>query len=247
MNVYGLIGFPLDHSFSKKYFTEKFLKESVADSRFELFPIERIELLNSLVINVSGLKGLSVTIPYKETVIPFLDELDIVSKEIGAVNCIRIFENKLYGFNTDAYGFEHSFMPLRQPHHKKALVLGSGGASKAVKFVLKKHGIHFLEVSRNAIDSEESINYSQLDEDILREYTIIVNCTPLGMHPNIGSMPDIPYQLLSANHLLFDLVYNPAETLFLQNGKKAGAVTKNGYEMLQSQAEESWKIWNGII
>ncbi len=246
MNVYGLIGFPLGHSFSKEFFTQKFSKESITDSVFELFPIYEIEQLRSLLQSVPGLKGLSVTIPHKETIIPFLDKQDLLSQEIGAVNCVQVKEGKLYGYNTDVIGFERSFLPLCKSHHQKALVLGNGGASKAVKFVLNKHKISFCQVSRNTNASSNSILYRDVNESIMKEYTAIINCTPLGMHPEIDSMPYIPYQYVSPDHLMYDLVYNPVETKFLKKGKEFGAVCKNGYEMLQLQAEESWKIWNDL-
>ncbi len=245
MKLYGLIGYPLGHSFSKDFFNKKFSTESIADSNFELFPLQDINQLKPFVHSVKGLTGLSVTFPHKEAIIPYLDELDGISGEIGAVNCVRVNENKLYGFNTDVIGFEKSFMPLRESHHHKALILGTGGASKAVKYVLSKHGIPFLQVSRNPGAIKFFITYEMLDDSIMSEYNIIINCTPAGMYPAIADKPNIPYGCITSRHLLYDLIYNPSDTLFLKEGKKAGAVTKNGYEMLVLQAEESWKIWNG--
>lgn len=243
MNVYGLIGFPLEHSFSKDYFTNKFQKESINDSLFELFPISDISQFKSFVYSIDGLKGLSVTIPYKESIIPFLDGMDEKSKQVGAVNCVRVSDGKLFGYNTDVIGFENSFMPLREYHHQKALILGTGGASKAVKFVLSKYKIPFLQVSRNHSVECDFISYDMVDESLLNEYNIVINCSPIGMYPAIDKKPAIPYHYVSKHHLLFDLIYNPAETLFLKEGKRHGAIIKNGYDMLVTQAEESWKIW----
>jgi shikimate dehydrogenase len=244
MNVYGLIGYPLGHSFSKQYFTEKFEKEGISDSIFESFPIASIEEFPELLKSNPLLKGLSVTIPYKEQVLPYVHELSEEVKVIGATNSIKISEGKLTAFNTDIAGFERSFGKLLQPHHKKALVLGTGGASKAVQYVLKKLAIHFLVVTRNKEGRHPFIGYDDIDAAVMNEYSIIINCSPVGMYPNENAAPAIPYQLVSASHYLYDLVYKPAETLFLKNGKERGATVQNGYEMLLLQAEESWRIWN---
>lgn len=244
MKVYGLIGYPLGHSFSKKYFTEKFEKEKIGNSSFELFPIEKIELLPDLLKTKAGLSGLAVTIPYKESVIQFLDSLDEMAKEIGAVNCIRIANGKFTGFNTDAVGFEQSLSPLLQGHHKHALVLGSGGSSKAVQYVLKERHIDLLVVSREKNKGSGYITYGELDKTIIENHKLVINCTPVGMYPDESQKPAIPYEHIGPDHLLFDLVYRPAETGFLAMGAAKGASVKNGYEMLVLQAEENWKIWN---
>ncbi len=241
MKLYGLIGYPLGHSFSKKYFTEKFEKEGIADCSFEAFPIETIEAFPSLLQAHPNLKGLSVTIPYKEKVLQFIDELSDEVKAIGATNNIKISNGKLTAYNTDIAGFEKSFTKLLQPHHTKALVLGTGGASKAVQYVLQKLGIAFLIVSRNK--NANQITYNDIDEALLEEYTVIINCSPVGMPPN-NDAPAIPYQFVTASHYLYDLVYRPGLTAFLQEGEKQGAAIQNGYQMLILQAEESWRIWN---
>ncbi len=243
MKVYGLLGFPLSVSFSKKYFTEKFEKEKLTDCVFELFPISSIESFPKLIEQYRNLKGLAVTIPHKQAVIPFLTHLDFTAKEIGAVNCIKINGSKLTGFNTDALGFKASFEPLLQPHHKKALVLGTGGASRAVQYVLHQLSIPFLLVSRSPKE-KNSIGYNDINNTLLHAYSIIINCTPVGMAPNEENFPNLPYDLFNSGHLLYDLIYKPAETLFLAKGKAKGCLTKNGFEMLLIQAEENWKIWN---
>jgi shikimate dehydrogenase len=242
MKLYGLIGHPLGHSFSKQYFTEKFEKENIADCLFEAFPIPSINEFPSLLKNNPSLKGLSVTIPYKEQVLQFVDELSDEVKVIGATNSIKINNGKLTAYNTDIAGFEKSFIKLLQPHHVKALVLGTGGASKAVQYVLRKLGIEYLVVTRNKKDNQ--IAYADIDEALMKECSIIINCSPVGMHPNDNEAPALPYQFISASHYLYDLVYKPAETLFIEEGKKRGAAVQNGYEMLLLQAEESWRIWN---
>ncbi|HMO63263.1 MAG TPA: shikimate dehydrogenase [Ferruginibacter sp.] len=246
MNLYGLIGYPLGHSFSKQYFTQKFQQEGITDCAFEAFPIPSIEQFPALLKAHPNLKGLSVTIPYKETVMQYIDEVSDEVKFIGATNSIKISEGKLKAHNTDIIGFEASFAALLKPNHQKALVLGSGGASKAVQYVLKKRGIEFLIVSRNENPAPGYITYSAINEQIMAGYPLIINCSPAGMEPNYGTCPDIPYQLLTPQHYLYDLVYKPSETLFLQKGKEKGATVQNGYEMLILQAEASWKIWNHL-
>jgi shikimate dehydrogenase len=240
--VFGLIGFPLEHSFSRKFFTEKFQSEDLPDCSFENFPLKDINQFPSLIEVSPNLAGVSVTIPYKELVIPFLDELDDTAKEIGAVNSIKISEGKTKGYNTDAYGFIHSIKNLIQPFQTSALILGTGGSSKAIAYGLKRMGIEFDFVSRNP-DGKE-LRYEDLDLDVMRHYKVVINCTPLGMFPEIDDCPPIPYEFISRSHLFFDLVYNPEETLFLKKGKEQGASIKNGFEMLQLQAERSWEIWN---
>lgn len=244
MKLFGLIGYPLGHSFSKQYFTEKFEKEGIVDCTFEAFPIASIDEFPVLLKNNPALKGLSVTIPYKEQVLQFVDELSEEVKAIGATNSIKIVDGKLTAYNTDIVGFERSFVKLLQPYHKKALVLGTGGASKAVQYVLDKLGIVFLVVTRNKEGKPDHITYNEIDEALMKEYLVIINCSPVGMYPNDAIVPAIPYDLIAADHYLYDLVYKPAETLFLKNGKEKGAAAENGYEMLLLQAEESWRIWN---
>lgn len=244
MKEYGIIGFPLTYSFSKKYFTEKIEKEGIADAVYHSFPLTCIEDLPVLLKSNPLLRGLSVTIPYKEKVLKYLDQLSDEVSEIGATNCIKISGNKLKGFNTDIIGFERSFLRFLKPEHTKALILGSGGASKAVQYVLKKLGIGFFVVSRSGSDKINFIQYKQISSALVDEYKIIINCTPLGMSPDEGSCPEFPYGLLTPDHYLYDLVYQPAKTLFLQKGEDRGTLTCNGYEMLVIQAEENWKIWN---
>ncbi len=242
MKQYGLIGYPLSHSFSKGYFSEKFSKEKITDSNYEIYPIETIQYFEALCQSHPNFIGLNVTIPYKEQVIPFLDALDEEAKSIGAVNTIKFENGKKIGYNSDCYGFERSIKPFLQTHHKEALILGTGGASKAVEYVLKKLGIQFQYVSR--AKSERAISYNDLNEEIIQKSTIIINTSPVGMYPNVTAAPPIPYEFIGEKHVLYDLVYNPEETLFLKNGKTKGAQVKNGLEMLYLQAERSWEIWN---
>lgn len=241
MNLFGLTGYPLGHSFSKKYFNTKFEREGLGGCYFELFPIENIEQFPALLKQNPGLKGMAVTIPYKQSVMQYLQEFSADAKKIGAVNCIEFLPTGLKGHNTDVIGFEKSFSPVLNTTHKKALILGSGGASKAVQFVLQKLHIPFLIVSRNS--NEGMIPYDAIDKTLLDEYTIIINCSPVGMSPKEGKKPGLPYEHIGSAHYLYDLVYQPAETLFLKEGKERGAVVKNGYEMLVLQAEENWRIW----
>lgn len=243
MKLYGLIGYPLGHSFSKKYFTEKFQHEGITNSRYELFPIPSIKDLPSLITSNTALKGLNVTIPYKEQVLQYVTETSDAVKEIGAVNTIKINGEHLKAFNTDVIGFERSFVKLLKPHHKKALILGTGGSSKAVQYVFNKLGVGYLIVTRGEA-KDELINYAMLDKNILEEHPVIINCTPSGQYPNINECPTLPYEFISDKHYLFDLVYRPEKTLFLQKGEEQGAVIQNGTEMLVIQAEESWRIWN---
>lgn len=242
MRQFGLIGYPLSHSFSQKYFSEKFLLEHITDAEFINFSIPQIEAVENIFNDHPQLKGLSVTIPYKKSVINFLDETSDAVKEIKACNCIKISKENKTGYNTDVIGFEKSFIKNLQPHHTKALVLGTGGAAVAVEFVLKKLGIEYLVVSRK--QSNNTITYSDINADILNNHLVIINCSPLGTFPNVDEAPLLPYQLLNSSHYLFDLVYNPPLTKFLQYGKDAGCTIKNGYEMLVIQAEENWIIWN---
>lgn len=241
-HLYGLVGHPLSHSFSKKYFTEKFLHQGRVDCAYELFDIDSISKLPQIIAAHSSLRGLNVTIPYKKEVFPFLDAHHL-PKGILACNCIRIKDGRLTGYNTDVIGFEKSFAPLLQPHHTKALVLGTGGASEAVAYVLRKLAIPFTPVSRTC-NNDDCLQYEQLTKSIMEEYSIIINTTPVGTYPQVEACPAIPYQFVTPAHYLYDLVYNPVKTLFLQRGEAAGATIKNGYDMLVIQAEESWKIWN---
>jgi shikimate dehydrogenase len=243
MRLFGLIGYPLSHSFSKKYFTEKFEQAGLTDCRYELFPIATIHELPEILIRHPELEGLNVTVPYKRQVLSFLHSSKNIPEGVDACNCIHIKDGKLIGYNTDIIGFEKSFVSLLKRHHKKALVLGNGGSAAAVVFVLKKLEIEFLIVSRQLHDNS-LLTYKEIDEQVMKDCNIIINTTPLGMFPNQNSCPTITYQFISDKHLFYDLVYNPATTLFLQKGKEHGAVIKNGEEMLILQAEESWKIWN---
>jgi shikimate dehydrogenase len=239
---YGLIGFPLSHSFSKKYFSEKFEKEGLKEHVYDLFPIEAIDKLPQIISSHPDLLGLNVTIPYKQQVIPFLHASHLPAG-VNACNCIKILNGKLHGYNTDVAGFENSFSPMLKPWHKSALVLGNGGATLAVVYVLSKLGIDYSVVSRK-LHEGSSLTYNQLDKNIIANHPIIINTTPLGTYPNIDECPPIPYEFITDQHYLFDLVYNPSKTLFLKKGEEAGAMVKNGYDMLEIQAEESWKIWN---
>jgi len=242
MRSFGLIGYPLSHSFSKKYFTEKFEKEGLQDIAYENFPISDIIELNK-IIDLQGLQGLNVTIPYKELVLPFLHHSSDIVKKIKACNCIKIISGELYGFNTDVFGFEKSLIDkLISPVHTDALVLGTGGSSKAVKYVLQKLGINFTVVSRKP--AAGCFSYEQLTKEIMLKNKLIINTTPLGMYPNIVEAPPIPYEFLTQEHFLFDLIYNPEKTFFLKKGEEIGAQIQNGNDMLVLQAIKSWEIWN---
>jgi len=241
---FGLVGKNISYSFSQKYFTEKFKQLGLNSYKFRNYDIPEIEEFPFILYHrEEDFKGLNVTIPYKQSVIKYLDEIKGDALKIGAVNTIKITDdNLLIGYNTDVYGFQKSIEPLLKNHHKKALILGTGGASKAIAFTFEKLGVEYTFVSRNV--GENSMLYSLLTEQIIAENTIIVNCTPLGTHPDIENAPNIPYNFISEKHLLFDLIYNPLETKFLREGKKRGAIIKNGLEMLEFQAEKSWEIWN---
>ena len=241
MRRFGLIGYPLTHSFSQKYFTEKFAQLGLGDCVYENFSVKEIGELNNILEN-SDLSGLNITIPYKKQVLDFLTDASDVVTKIGACNCINIKDGKLTGYNTDVVGFEQSLLSFLSSHHTQALVLGTGGASAAVEFVLKKLGIPFQIVSRTVSDA--TISYDAIDENMISSHHLIINTTPLGMFPDIDECPEIPYQYLTAKHHLYDLIYNPAETKFLEIGRSQGTTTQNGQEMLILQAEESWRIWN---
>jgi len=244
MRFFGLIGYPLGHSFSKKFFTEKFEKENI-HAQYDLYPLENIRQFTNLTTSVE-LTGLNVTIPYKEQVIPFLDELDATAAEIGAVNVIKFSrkDGKLHlkGYNSDAIGFENAIRPFLKSYHTHALILGTGGASKAIDYTLRKLGITTTFVSRKS--SQGILSYQDLNQQVMTDNLLIVNCTPLGMYPNTENCPDIPYDLLSPQHLLYDVIYKPDETLFMKKGKDKGTVTVNGLEMLYGQAVAAWEIWN---
>jgi shikimate dehydrogenase len=242
MRQFGLIGYPLAQSFSQKFFTEKFARENLADCSYDIFSIPTMDEFPEILANNPGLCGLNVTIPYKEQVLSYLDDKSPLVKKIKACNCIKISDGKLTGYNTDAPAFEKSLKEKLQPHHKKALILGTGGAAKAVEYSLRQLNISYKHVSRKP--SAKSFSYEQLTEKLMQEYLLVINTTPLGMHPNIVEAPQIPYHALTQRHYLFDLIYNPAKTLFLQKGEEQGAAIKNGHEMLVLQAEEGWRIWN---
>ena len=244
MRKFGLIGYPLTHSFSQRYFTEKFEREGIADCVYSNFSIGSIGDLGAVLADAE-LCGLNVTIPYKQQVMPFLDSLSPVVEAIGACNCIKIEGARRFGFNTDVVGFEQSLVKRLSGHHRRALVLGTGGAAKAVEWVLRRLGIEFLSVTREPRPGRPAIGYADVDAGLLATHTLIVNTTPVGTYPNVSECPPLPYEALTSRHYLFDLVYNPDRTLFLQKGEAHGAVVENGYDMLVLQAEESWRIWNG--
>ena len=241
MDRYGIIGFPLGHSFSRAFFTEKFQKEHI-DAEYVNFEIPSAHLLPEIVRSNPHLRGLNVTLPYKEAVIPMLDSMSDEAREIGAVNVIQVREGRLKGFNSDIIGFMGSLRPLLKPWHQHALVLGTGGASRAIRVGLERLGLDWTYVSRTA--AEGRLTYSALTPEVMEHYQVIVNCSPVGMFPKVDACPDIPYHLLSPRHLLYDLVYNPEETLFLKRGAQQGATIKNGLGMLHLQALASWEFWN---
>ena len=243
MKLYGLIGRSLGHSFSEKYFTAKFERENITDCQYRNFELQNLEKEIAPLKHTAELKGLNVTIPYKTEIIPFIDYLSEECERIQAVNCIKIDDGIWSGFNTDIPGFEKSFVPHLKPFHRKALILGTGGASNAVAFVLQKLNIDFLKVTRKAADSHFSVTYEGLPA-IFHEFQIVINTSPVGTFPNINECPPLPYELISKEYYFFDLIYNPAKTLFLSLAEKNGATIENGKEMLTIQAEDSWKIWN---
>ena len=248
MRRFGLIGYPLSHSFSVGYFAKKFADAKIADAVYENFPLGSIDEFNNLLKDYPDIAGLNVTIPYKEKIITFLDEIDPEADEVKAVNTIKFIRNDqgkitLKGYNTDVYGFESTIKPLLESYHKKALILGTGGASKAIKFILKKLGIDYVSASIEELKDNE-IRYADIDKTLLEEHLLIINATPLGTFPKVDACPPIPYESITSRHVLYDLVYNPEETLFMQKGKMQGAKTTNGLKMLHLQAEKSWLIWN---
>lgn len=241
LHRFGLVGRNISYSFSRGYFAKKFESLGLENHRYDNFDIPTIDDFKFVISNTENLIGLNVTIPYKQEIIPFLNELDASAAEIGAVNTIKIQGNKLIGYNTDAYGFQKSLEPFLKTYHKKALILGTGGASKAIAFVLKSLGIEFKFVSRTSRSG--GFTYQELSEEIMKEHLLIINCTPLGTFPNIMDKPTLPYAYLGPKHFLFDLIYNPEKTEFLRLGESQGAGILNGLKMLELQAERAWEIW----
>jgi shikimate dehydrogenase len=245
MRQFGLIGKSLQHSFSPKYFNEKFITGNISNCRYDLFPLNNIEELPAFINSMPELEGFNVTIPYKKSILPYLDQIDDVALEVGAVNTVKIFRSSsgviLEGFNTDVFGFEFSTDDLR--HYSGALILGSGGGADAVVYVLTKLGVPFFIVSGNPSGGTK-IGYDDLTMDLIKNYPIIVNTTPVGMFPDVDNAPDIPYNYLTSRNFLYDLIYNPSETLFLKKGRLAGVKIMNGLKMLQMQADKSWEVWN---
>lgn len=248
MKTFGLIGHRLGYSFSRNFFTEKFKNENLAELEYVNFELDSIEEFPGIFDRDKNICGLNCTIPYKQQIMQFLDEVDAEAAQIGAANTVKIsYQNGkrfLKGFNTDIYGFENSLRPMLEEKHKKALILGTGGASKAIKHILNKLQIEFVSASIEEQIFEKEIRYNQINEQLLNEYLIVIQATPLGTFPNVDQCPDIPYQFITADHVCFDLVYNPEETLFLKKAKTQGAKTKNGLEMLHLQALKAWEIWN---
>lgn len=241
MRKFGLIGKTLKHSFSPGYFAKKFSEQGITDCSYDNFELPTIGDLNHLLAT-PGLEGFNITIPYKEEVLPFLHSKDKLVEKIQACNCVHIIDGQLHGYNTDAPAFRQALQTKLAPHHKCAIILGSGGASKAVRYALEELGIDYVVVSRHK--GQEQLGYEDVGTETIEHHQIIINTTPLGMYPNINEDPPIPYEAISGQHLLFDLTYNPEKTKFLQQGESRGAQILNGYNMLVLQAEESWKIWN---
>ena len=239
---FGLVGRNISYSFSRGYFKKKFNELGLTHHVYENFDLQEISEFPAILRTTENIKGLNVTIPYKEEIIPFLDEIDESANMIGAVNTIKISKDGLKGFNTDAYGFQKSIEPLLQDHHRKALILGTGGASKAIAFVLNRLGIEYSYVSRSG--KKNGFTYEALNVDVINEHTLIINCSPVGTFPNIDEKPALPYGEIGRQHLLFDLIYNPSETAYLKAGKANGATICNGLRMLELQAEKAWEIWN---
>lgn len=245
LKIFGLIGKSLGHSFSKSYFEKKFREERLSGYAYHNFEITSVEQLKEIVAHTPQLRGLNVTIPYKETVTPLLDTLSEEARQIGAVNCIKIENGKLAGYNTDAYGFAQSIKPFLDVNHQRALILGTGGASKAVSYALKKVGVEVYFASSSGKKTANTLLYPEINAMVMQSFKLIVNTTPLGMAPREQECPTLPYHLFTPEHLAYDLIYNPEETLFLKQARAQGAVTMNGLSMLKLQAEKSWEIWNG--
>src|SRR5690554_2084932 len=241
MRIYGLIGEILEHSFSSTYFMEKFARENI-DATFQNFELPKVDDFRQVIRNNPNIHGLSVTIPYKTSIIPFLDDIDAVASQIGSVNSILVRDGYCKGYNTDVFGFKSSIKPFLEHGMERALILGTGGASKAVAYSLQQIGLDVMFVSRKP--SKSQLSYTDINQNVIKSFRLIVNTTPLGMYPNVASYPDLPYQYLSSSHLLYDLTYNPALTEFLRRGKERGATVINGLSMLHIQAEASWEIWN---
>lgn len=243
IKLFGLLGRNISYSFSRGYFADKFKNEKIENCDYVNFDIPSISDFPSIINNTPNLKGLNVTIPYKQEVIPFLDELSGNAKKIGAVNTITISKKgKTKGYNTDYYGFKKSLKPLLKKRHQKALILGTGGASKGVAYALEQLNISYTYVSRTP--EKEALAYADLNETIFKEYLLVINCSPIGTSPNTDKCPEIPYEYFTEKHIAYDLIYNPAETLFMQKAKEKGAIVKNGLDMLVFQAEKAWQIWN---
>lgn len=241
--LYGLIGYPLGHSFSESYFRDKFARENIHNAEYRNFPLKNADEIRAFLAETPGLCGINVTIPHKETILSFLDSIDDVAETIGAVNCVKISDGKLRGYNTDAPAFRDTLLELIGSDRPKALVLGTGGAAKGVKYSLNELGIDYVSVSRTR--SANSVSYSDITPEQMDNYQLVINTTPLGMFPDTGSLPDLPYEGLTGRHFMYDLVYNPAETEFMKKGKERGAKVVNGLGMLHGQAELAWRIWNG--
>lgn len=246
MRRFGLIGFPLTHSFSPAYFQKKFQEEGITDAIYQAFPLRSVDEITSLIRQYPDLVGLNVTIPYKKKVIRFLEEGNEAVKQTVACNCISIKQGKLYGYNTDIIGFKTSLLPHLKPQHTKALILGTGGAANAVEYVLKQLNISYVFVSRDKLGKQNCIGYNDLNESWLSIFKLIINTTPVGQFPEVDESPDLPFKYLTSQHLVYDLLYNPACTQLLKKAGQHGAAIKNGEEMLRIQAEESWKIWNEL-
>ncbi|MFM7671213.1 MAG: shikimate dehydrogenase family protein [Bacteroidota bacterium] len=244
MRVFGLIGYPLTHSFSGTYFNKKFLALGLTDHVYQLFPRQDLTDLKTWALGIEGLAGLNITIPHKKSVIPYLDEIRLPNG-LHACNCIHIENGQLIGYNTDVIGFSKSLEPLLKPVHTRALVLGQGGAAEAVRYVLRQRQIPFLTVGRTQ-KHEQELLYDELTEEIIEQHPLIINTTPLGTSPKVDECAPIPYEGIGNDHILYDLVYNPAKTMFLHKGEERGATICNGWEMLVLQAEASWSIWNGL-
>lgn len=245
MDKYGIIGYPLGHSFSPGFFNEKFRNEGI-DAVYEMYELSQIDLLPEIIASNPELCGLNVTIPYKQQIMQYLDELSEEAREIGAVNVVKVTHNgknvHLKGFNSDVIGFSRSIEPLLEKHHKKALILGTGGAAQAIDYGLKQLGLETIKVSR--YERPDTIQYDKITPDVIKEYKVIINCTPIGMYPNTEECPNLPYEAMDSQHLLYDLIYNPDTTLFMKKGMERGAVVKNGLEMLLLQAYASWEFWH---
>ena len=245
MDKYGIIGYPLGHSFSPGFFNEKFRNEGI-DAVYERYELSQIDLLPEIIASNPELCGLNVTIPYKQQIMQYLDELSEEAREIGAVNVVKVTHNgknvHLKGFNSDVIGFSRSIEPLLEKHHKKALILGTGGAAQAIDYGLKQLGLETIKVSR--YERPDTIQYDKITPGVIKEYKVIINCTPIGMYPNTEECPNLPYEAMDSQHLLYDLIYNPDTTLFMKKGMERGAVVKNGLEMLLLQAYASWEFWH---